>query len=87
MRKHKLNTVLKSDIDLTQFANSRVFIRAIGNDEYRITSKLKFYSCELRTWAFDFIAKLKPYSYAKGNCSAPYGIFFNHLNNVGALTH
>lgn len=78
MRKYKLNTVLESNIDLTIYSNSRVNIIKIEEGKFLITSRLKFYSCELRNWAFNFIKNQLPnktYKYFTGNCSTPSGIF------------
>lgn len=78
MRAHKLNTVLESNVDLTIYSNSRVKIEKIEDGKFLITSTLKFYSCELRKWAFNFIKSQLPnksYKYFTGNCSTPCGIF------------
>lgn len=80
MRTSILEKKLYSNIDLTQFANSRIQIEFLSNDEYLITSKLKFYSCERNQFVLRFLrsqAKGKyELKYIKGQCSCPYGVIF-----------
>lgn len=80
MRASTLEKKLYSNIDLTQFANSRIQIEFLGNDEYLMTSKLKFYACERNQFVLRFLKSQAKNKYAlkyiKGMCSCPYGVVF-----------
>lgn len=80
MRTCTLKKEIYSNIDLVEFANSRVQIKFLGDSQYLITSSLKFYACELNSFVIRFLKnqtkgkyKLK---YIKGQCSCPYGVVF-----------
>lgn len=76
MRSKPLAIVLKSDIDLSHYSSRRVRIEAIGAGEFRVTSTLRFWSCERHNFVGRYIRRRAPQCvFYSGNASAPTGYF------------
>ena len=76
MRSKPLAIVLKSDIDLSQYSSRRIRIEAIGAGEFRVTSTLRFWSCERHNFVGRYIRRRAPQCvFYSGNASAPTGYF------------
>jgi hypothetical protein len=81
MRKHQLDHIVESNINLEQYSNNRVFIAEISPGLFCFTSKLSFYKSEMIPFIKRFICKRSHqehgnYSYIAGNCSSPYGYYW-----------
>ena len=77
MRRHALNILLDSDVDLTKLSSKRVTITN-DNGRYRVSSSLRFYRCEMSAFVYQYLRRKKPGMIAiAGNCSAPTGYFWS----------
>lgn len=78
MRRHPLKHIIQCDRDLTQIANNRVLITAIGEGQFEFTSYLKLYRCESSEFVRKFIcSRLGKPKWVLGNCSRPDGYLYN----------
>lgn len=77
MRKKEIDIVIESDIDLTTLSSRRVTFTRLSDNQYRVTSTLRFYSCERHAFISQYLQSKKPgLKSIKGNCSAPKGYFW-----------
>lgn len=68
---------LDSDRDLTKLSCRRVTIETIAPGRFKVTSSLRFYRCEVRTFLHRLLTRRLPgYTYITGGCSAPTGYFW-----------
>lgn len=74
MRSKNLDITLTSDIDLTRGSSRRVTISHAGENIFRVTSTLRFYSCERHDFVRRYLVRrFGEFAFFLGNCSAPKG--------------
>lgn len=74
MRSRDLDITITSDIDLTRGSSRRVTISHVGENSFRVTSTLKFYSCERHDFVRRYLVRcFGEFVFFIGNCSAPKG--------------
>ena len=82
-RQHTVEVELDSDRDLSSLACRRVKIERIAIDRYKVTSRMRMYRCEIRTFVARTIRRRLPgLRYIKGVCSAPSGYFWNTMSET-----
>lgn len=78
MRKHQIDMVLHSDIDLTALSSKRVTITRREDGSFHVASSLRFFRCERVNFVSRYLRRMKPGMVAvTGNCSAPTGYFWS----------
>lgn len=78
MRRHTLDITIDSDMDLTRASTRRVTVTRNANGSFRVTSPLRFYSCERHSFVSRHLTrKLGPYSAIVGQCSSPSAYLWN----------
>ena len=83
MRSKPLNITVRSDVDLSQLTSKRVSINQEGDNIYRITSTLKFWSCERHSFVWRYLNRKKPaMTFFTGNCSCPTGYYWGPLERT-----
>lgn len=80
MRKAVLDRIIHSDVDLTQLSTRRVTIVKVEEGVFRVTSSLRFWSCERASFVGRYLQRKRPgMTYFTGNCSSPTGYYWGAL--------
>lgn len=77
LRRHTIDRVLNSNINLAEFSNSRVKIEQVGRDQYHFSSNLRLHSSEINDFIYRFMRSRLPQEglLVEGNASHITGFF------------